>query len=150
LSTYSNTVHLLSSRRKERELAGRSATRFFLIWFPLVSAALFGGGSLIFDAFASDSFTYAAYFGMGLSAVTSAVSFFITEWAVDRPNNIFFSVAFGSIVVRIFTLLFAFALGQFLFKMNSMGLAAGMFSAYFSYLVIEIAYIHKKSIKRGQ
>jgi uncharacterized membrane protein YecN with MAPEG domain len=30
-----------------------------------------------------------------------------------------------------------------------MGMAFGMFATYFSYLVIEIAYIHKKSLKRG-
>jgi hypothetical protein len=31
-----------------------------------------------------------------------------------------------------------------------MGLVSGMFVTYFSYLVVEISYIHKKSLTRGE
>jgi hypothetical protein len=142
-------VELLRPHVSERKLANRKARSFFLFWFPVVSIVLYGGGTLLMNAFSSESFRTAAYFGLGLCTVSSIISFFITEWAVDLPDNVFFGVAFGSVVVRIFTLLFAFAIAQFVFKMNPMGMVSGMFSAYFSYLVIEIAYIHKKSLKRG-
>lgn len=85
-----------------------------------------------------------------LCTVTSVASFFLTEWAIDQPNDIFFGVAIGSIFVRIFGLVVAFAMCQFLFKINSIGLVTGMFASYFSYLVIEIIYIHKKSLIRGE
>jgi hypothetical protein len=149
LSAIGQVIDLIQPHTQSNKVANRKATRFFLFWFPLVSVVLYGGGTLLMNAFASDAFTFACYFGMALCTVSSVISFFITEWAIDLPNEAFFGVAFGSIVVRIFTLLFAFAIGQFVFKMDSMGMAFGMFATYFSYLVIEIAYIHKKSLKRG-
>ena len=60
------------------------------------------------------------------------------------------TVALGSIFVRIFGLVVVFGMCQFLFKMNPMGLVSGMFVTYFSYLVVEISYIHKKSLSRGE
>lgn len=86
---------------------------------------------------------------MALCTITSVVSFFLTEWAIDMPTPVFLGIAFGSVVVRIFLLLFAFAIGQFVMKMHPMGMALGMFATYFAYLVIEIAYIHKKALKNG-
>jgi ABC-type uncharacterized transport system permease subunit len=101
------------------------------------------------NAWASPEYTTACWFGMALCTLMSAVSFFITEWSVDLPNDVFFGVAFGSVVVRIFTALFAFMIAQFAFNMHSIGMVVGMFATYFSYLVIEIVYIHKKALKRG-
>jgi hypothetical protein len=149
LSALVQVVELIRPHVSDRKIASRRATRFFLVWFPIVSAVLYGGGTLLMNAVSTESFRTAAYFGLGLCTVSSIISFFITEWAVDLPNNVFFGVAFGSVFVRIFTLLFAFAIAQFVFKMNPMGMVSGMFSAYFSYLAIEITYIHKKSLNNG-
>ncbi len=128
----------------------REATRFFLVWFGLLSAVLYGGGTLVMNLFSNETFRTACYVGMGLCTVTSVASFFLTEWAIDQPNDIFFGVAISSIFVRIFGLVVAFGMCQFLFKINPIGLVTGMFASYFSYLVIEIIYIHKKSLTRGQ
>lgn len=128
----------------------REATRFFIVWFGLLSVVLYGGGTLLMNISASEAFKSACIIGMALCTVTSVASFFITEWAIDQPNDIFFGVAIGSIFVRIFGLVVAFAMCQFLFKVNSIGLVTGMFASYFSYLVIEIIYIHKKSLSRGE
>jgi hypothetical protein len=128
----------------------REATRFFLVWFVLLSVVLYGGGTFLMNLSASEAFKSACYIGMALCTVTSIASFFLTEWAIDQPNDIFFGVAIGSIFVRIFGLVMAFALCQFLLKINPIGLVSGMFVSYFSYLVVEIIYIHKKSLTRGQ
>ena len=136
--------------RTSQASISREATRFFLIWFGLLSAVLYGGGTLLMNFAAGDTFRSACYIGMGLCTVTSVASFFLTEWAIEQPNDIFFGVAIGSIFVRIFGLVVAFGMCQFLFKINPMGLVTGMFASYFSYLVVEIIYIHKKSLTRGQ
>ena len=128
----------------------RQATRFFLIWFGLLSVVLFGGGTLLMNLFATEVFKSAFYIGVVICTITSVMSFYLTEWAIDQPNDIFFGVAIGSIFVRIFGLVIVFGMCQFLFKVNPIGLVTGMFVSYFSYLVIEIIYIHKKSLTRGE
>lgn len=135
---------------QSRASISREATRFFLIWFGLLSAVLYGGGTLVMNAFSTATFTSACYIGMAMCTLTSVASFFITEWAIDQPNDIFFGVAIASIFVRIFGLVLAFGMAQFLFKINPIGLVTGMFTSYFSYLVVEIIYIHKKSLTRGE
>lgn len=102
------------------------------------------------NLFSHEAFKSACFIGMGLCTVTSVASFFLTEWAIDQPNDIFFGVAISSIFVRIFGLVMAFGMCQFLFKVNPIGLVTGMFVSYFSYLAVEIIYIHKKSLSRGQ
>ena len=149
MSAIGQVIDLIQPHAQSAKVANRQATRFFLTWFSILSVVLYGGATLLMNASATDAFTFACYFGMTLCTVSSVISFFITEWAIDLPSEAFFGVAFGSVVVRIFTLLFAFAIGQFVFKMDSIGMAFGMFATYFSYLVIEITYIHKKSLKRG-
>jgi hypothetical protein len=128
----------------------RKATRFFIVWFGLLSVVLYGGGTFAMNLWAGEAFKSACYIGIALCTFTSVASFFVTEWAIDQPNDIFFGVAIGSIFVRIFGLVLAFAMCQFLFKINSIGLVTGMFASYFSYLVVEIIYIHKKSLSRGE
>jgi len=133
-----------------RSSISRQATRFFITWFALLSAVLYGGGLFVMNTWATAAFANAFYIGVGICTLTSIASFYLTEWAIDQPNDIFFGVAIGSIFVRIFGLVTFFGMCQFLFKINSIGLVTGMFASYFSYLVVEIIYIHKKSLKRGE
>jgi hypothetical protein len=149
LSAIIQAIQLVRPRASQSNIS-REATRFFVIWFGMVSVFLYGGSILVMNLGASESFRSACYIGMGLCTVTSVASFFLTEWAIDQPNDIFFGVALASIFVRIFGLVTAFALCQFLLKINSLGLVSGMLVSYFSYLVVEIIYIHKKSLKRGE
>ncbi len=128
----------------------REATRYFLVWFSALTFVLYGGGSWALSTYADHAFSLACYVGMGLCTVTSIVSFLLVEWSMDKPNDLFLGIAFGSIFVRIFTLLFAFAFGQFLLKLSVFGMVTGMFVTYFSYLIVELAYIHKKQLDRGQ
>jgi hypothetical protein len=120
------------------------------VWFGLLSVVLYGGSALVMNMWASETFASACYIGIGLCTLTSIASFFLTEWAIDQPMDIFFGVAIGSIFVRIFGLVIVFGMCQFLFKINSIGLVTGMLASYFSYLVVEIIYIHKKSLSRGE
>ncbi len=135
---------------ESRPAISRMARRFFILWFGMLTVVLYGGGTLVMNLWANEAFKTACYIGMALCTVTSVASFFLTEWAIDQPNDIFFGVAMGSIFVRIFGLVVAFGMCQFLFKMNPIGLVTGMLISYFSYLVVEIIYIHKKSLTRGQ
>lgn len=142
-------ISLVKPHVSEKQFANRRATRFFLTWFTLVSVILYGGAYIMLNLWATPEYATATWFGMALCTLMSGISFFITEWAVDLPNEVFYGVAFGSVLVRIFTALFAFAIAQFAFHMHPIGMVAGMMTAYFSYLVIEIVYIHRKAIKRG-
>jgi len=149
LSAIIQAIQLVRPRTSGSAIS-KEATRFFLVWFGLLSVILYGGGTLVMNLFSSEAFRSACYVGMGLCTVTSVASFFLTEWAIDQPNDIFFGVAISSIFVRIFGLVIAFGMCQFLFKIHPIGLVTGMFVSYFSYLVVEIIYIHKKSLTRGQ
>ncbi|MEP7235088.1 MAG: hypothetical protein ABI778_07310 [Ignavibacteriota bacterium] len=149
MSAIIQAIQLVRPRTTQASIS-REATRFFLVWFGAVSVVLYGGGTLLMNASANDAFRTACFIGMALCTLTSVVSFFVTEWAIDQPNDIFFGVAIGSIFVRIFGLVVAFGMCQFLIKIEPIGLVSGMLTSYFSYLVIEIMYIHKKSLTRGQ
>lgn len=149
MSAILQAIQLVRPRQSQPAIS-REATRFFIVWFGMFSVVLYGGGTLLMNAFSSQAFASACYVGMALCTITSVASFFLTEWAIDQPNDIFFGVAISSIFVRIFGLVVAFGMCQFLFKINPIGLVTGMFTSYFSYLVIEIIYIHKKSLTRGQ
>ena len=149
MSAIIQAIQLVRPRASQTTIS-REATRFFLVYFGMVSVVLYGGGTLIMNFASNEAFRNACYIGMGLCTFTSVASFFLTEWAIDQPNDIFFGVAIASIFVRIFGLVMAFGLCQFLLKINPIGLVSGMFVSYFSYLVIEIIYIHKKSLTRGE
>ncbi len=92
----------------------------------------------------------ACYFGMALPIITSFVSFLVTEWAFEQPTMMFMMVALMSMVLRMFNLLLAFCVGFIILKMNPAGLIIGLLATYFSYLTIEIAYIHNKGKLLGQ
>jgi len=149
LSAIIQAIQLVHPRASQPNIS-REATRFFIVWFGMLSVVLYGGGTLIMNFASNEAFRTACYIGMGLCTFTSVASFFLTEWAIGQPNDIFFGVAIASIFVRIFGLVMAFALCQFLLKINPIGLVSGMFVSYFSYLVVEIIYIHKKSLTRGE
>ncbi len=135
---------------KSQPIISREATRYFLVWFTALTAVLYGGGIVAMNLFADPAFRTAALVGMALCTITSFISFLLLEWAIDKPNEVFLGIAFGSIFVRLFTLCIAFAVGQFLLKLSVFGLVTGMFASYFAYLTVEIAYIHKKQLIRGQ
>ena len=107
-------------------------------------------GSVLMYFFASAGFMKACYFGMALPVITSFVSFLVTEWAFEQPNMMFMMVSILSLVVRMFNLLIAFCVGYIILKMNAAGVIIGLLITYFSYLVIEIAYIHNKGKLLGQ
>jgi hypothetical protein len=150
LSALAEAIELIRPQDSER-LLSREATKYFVVWFTALTVVLYGAGSIALFQWADNSYRIACYVGMGLCTVTSLFSFILTEWAIEhKSNELFLGVALGSIFVRLFTLLFAFAIGEFLLKLNVMGMVTGMFVAYFSYLVVELAYFHKKQLVRGQ
>ncbi|HYM19693.1 MAG TPA: hypothetical protein VEW28_01680 [Candidatus Kapabacteria bacterium] len=149
MSAIAEALQLVRPHPSERILS-REATRYFLVWFLLLSVVLYGAGSFILFNFTNASFRTACYSGMALCTVTSLISFVLTEWAIDKPDEIFLGIALGSIFVRLFTLLFAFAIGEFILKLHVFGMVTGMFVSYFSYLIVEISYFHKKQLVRGQ
>lgn len=100
--------------------------------------------------FANAAFMKACYFGMSLPIITSFVSFLVTEWAFEQPDMMFMMVAIMSIIIRMFNLLLAFCVGYLILKMNPAGVLIGLLVTYFTYLVIEIAYVHNKGKVIGQ
>jgi hypothetical protein len=62
----------------------------------------------------------------------------------------FMMVAIMSMVLRMFNLLLAFCVGFIILKMNPAGVIIGLLATYFSYLTIEIAYMHNKGKILGQ
>lgn len=131
-------------------LLSQEATRYFVQRFFLVTFVLCAGGSVALWLFASPAFSTGCYFGMALPILTSFISFLVTEWAFEQPNAMFIMVATMSIVLRMFNLLIAFCVGYLILKLNAGGVIVGLLVAYFSYLVIEIAYVHNKGKLLGQ
>ena len=131
-------------------LAAQEASRYFIKQFSRVTAGLLILGSLSLYLFAGQEFTKACYFGMAFPIVTSFMSFLISEWAFEQPSMIFFTVSIMSLIIRMFNLALAFVVGFVILKMNGAGVIVGLLGTYFSYLVIEIAYIHNKGKLLGQ
>lgn len=146
-----SSEHILrvGDRQQERTLLSQQASRYFLIRFAIITLVLCVGSYFLLHSLSTPAFQSAYYFGVVICVLSSALSFFLTEWAFDQPRDIFMGVALGSITVRMFNLLFAFAIGVFFIKFNTTGLAIGMFVSYFSLLVIEIAYVHNKGLLSG-
>lgn len=139
-----------SSRKAAELLLSQEASRYFLQRYFLVTGALLFFGSVLMYFFASAGFMKACYFGMALPVITSFVSFLVTEWAFEQPNMMFMMVSILSLIVRMFNLLIAFCVGYIILRMNAAGVIIGLLITYFSYLVIEIAYIHNKGKLVGQ
>lgn len=147
-----NLEHVLNldARQHTVALKSKQAARGFVIWFSGVSIALYLTVAIATSIYSTANFTKAAIFGMALCTVSSIISFLITEWAFDQPKEVFMSVALGMVIVRMFNLLFAFAVGLFFLKFDAIGMAAGMIINYFTYLVVEIMYVHKKGLLIGE
>jgi hypothetical protein len=128
------------------DLLSQLESRYFLLRFALITVILYSFG---FWGVFSTPFVTAAYFGLAICTLTSFISFFVTEWAFDQPKMIFMGVAMASIIVRTFNLLLAFTVGLVFVKLHPAGLISGMFVGYFTYLTIEILYIHNKGLLRG-
>ena len=149
MSSINQVVHILRPVQS-KPLISREATKYFLVWFSALTVVLYGAAFFTLRAFADPAFTLACYTGMALCTLMSIISFLLIESAMDKPNDLFMGIAFGSIFVRIFTAVFAFAFAQFVLKLAPFGMATGMLVTYFSYLVVELFYIHKKQLDRGQ
>ena len=131
-------------------LLSKEASRYFLQRYFLLTSGLLIIGSILMYFFASASFMTACYFGMAMPIVTSFISFLVTEWAFEQPSPMFVMVAIMSVIIRMFNLLIAFCVGDIILKMNLPGIIIGLLVTYFSYLIIEIAYIHNKGTLLGQ
>jgi hypothetical protein len=132
------------------ELLSRSASRYFIQRFFGLVFAILAVSSVLLFMFAEPSFRSACFYGISFPIITSFISFLVTEWAFDQPNAIFLTVAFGSMVLRMFSLLIVFMLGLFILHMSVFGLISGLLGSYFAFLVIEIAYVHNKGRLLGQ
>jgi hypothetical protein len=131
-------------------LLSQEASRYFIQRYFLMTGGLLFVGSVLMYFLASPAFMKACYFGMALPVVTSFLSFLVTEWAYEQPTMMFMMVALMSLVLRMFNLLLAFCVGFIILKMNPAGVIIGLLVTYFSYLTIEIAYIHNKGKLLGQ
>jgi hypothetical protein len=143
-------IAIPSPRNAADLLLSQEASRYFIQRYFLMSGAILFVSSVLMYFFASPAFMKACYFGMALPIITSFVSFLVTEWAFEQPTMMFMMVALMSMVLRMFNLLLAFCVGFIILKMNPAGLIIGLLATYFSYLTIEIAYIHNKGKLLGQ
>ena len=132
------------------QLLSQEASRYFVQRYFLLTGALLFVSSVLMYFFANAAFMKACYFGMSLPIITSFVSFLVTEWAFEQPDMMFMMVAIMSIIIRMFNLLLAFCVGYLILKMNPAGVLIGLLVTYFTYLVIEIAYVHNKGKVIGQ
>lgn len=131
-------------------LLSQEASRYFIRSFFLLTGGLLFASSIAMYFFATGAFMKAYYFGMAVPVATSFVSFLVTEWAFEQPTMLFMTVAVMSIMLRMFNLLIAFCVGYLILKMNAGGVIMGLLITYFSYLAIEIAYVHNKGKLLGQ
>jgi len=145
-----NIAVLPAPRSAADLLLSQEASRYFLQRYFLLTSGLLFISSVLMYFFASPKFMTACYFGMALPIITSFVSFLVTEWAFEQPTMMFMMVAIMSMILRMFNLLLAFCVGFIILKMNPAGVIIGLLATYFSYLTIEIAYIHNKGKLLGQ
>jgi len=131
-------------------LLSQEASRYFLYRYFALTAGLFLVSSTLLYLFATPSFTRGFYFGMSLPILTSFISFLVTEWAFEQPSAMFMMVAIMSMIIRMFNLLIAFCVGYLILKMSPGGVIIGLLATYFSYMIIEIAYIHNKGKLLGE
>ncbi len=141
---------LPNGRSVADQLVSQEASRYFIQRYFLLTGALLFVSSVLMYFFASPAFMRACYFGMSLPIVTSFASFLVTEWAFEQPNAMFLMIAIMSIVIRMFNLLLAFCVGYLILKLDAAGVIIGLLVTYFSYLAIEIAYVHNKGRLLGQ
>jgi hypothetical protein len=145
-----SAVAIPSPRNAADLLLSQEASRYFIQRYFLMTGGLLFVGSILMYFFASPAFMKACYFGMSLPIITSFVSFLVTEWAFEQPTMMFMMVAIMSMILRMFNLLLAFCVGFIILKMNPAGVIIGLLVTYFSYLTIEIAYMHNKGKILGQ
>jgi hypothetical protein len=131
-------------------LLAQEASRYFLQRYFAITFGILSISTVLMFLFATPAFRTACYFGMAFPIVSSFVSFLVTEWAYEQPSVLFMTVSILSIVVRMFNLLIAFCVGYLIMKMNPAGVLIGLLATYFSYLAIEIAYVHNKGKLLGQ
>jgi hypothetical protein len=131
-------------------LLSQEASRYFLHRYFKLTFAILALSSTLMYFFATPEFKVACYFGMAVPILTSFVSFLVTEWAFEQPSIVFMTVAVLSLVIRMFNLLLSFCVGYLILKMSPGGVIIGLLGSYFSYLVIEIAYVHNKGKILGQ
>jgi hypothetical protein len=143
-------ITIPSPRNAADLLLSQEASRYFIQRYFLMTGGLLLVGSGFMYFFASPAFMKACYFGMSLPIITSFVSFLVTEWAFEQPTMMFMMVAIMSMILRMFNLLLAFCVGFIILKMNAAGVIIGLLVTYFSYLTIEIAYMHNKGKILGQ
>jgi len=62
--------------------------------------------------------------------------------AIDKDNKRFFTVLFGSMVVRLFVTLIFVLIGLLIFKLNEMFFVFSLFGFYFAFIAIEIIYLN--------
>jgi hypothetical protein len=143
-------IAIPSPRNAANLLLSQEASRYFIQRYFLMTGGLLFISSVAMYFFASPAFMKACYFGMSLPIVTSFVSFLVSEWAFEQPTMMFMMVAIMSMILRMFNLLLAFCVGFIILKMNAAGVIIGLLVTYFSYLTIEIAYMHNKGKFLGQ
>jgi hypothetical protein len=131
-------------------LLSQEASRYFMQRFFAITFGLLAISTVSMFLFASPAFRTACYFGMAFPIISSFISFLVTEWAFEQPGVLFVTVALLSMVIRMFNLLIAFCIAFIILKMNAGGLIIGLLVTYFSYLVLEIAYVHNKGKLLGQ
>lgn len=131
-----------------QELKSLKAGKAFLIQYAVLTAALFGAGFLTYLSF-DWAHTNALWYGIILCTSTSFVGFMLTEWAYHQTTSVFLIVALGSIVVRLFNLTAAFAVGIALLKFPPAALIVSLLVSYIAYLVIEVLYLHHRALADG-
>ena len=131
-------------------LLSQEASKYFLQRYFAITFGILSVSTVLMFMFATPAFRTACYFGMAFPIVSSFVSFLVTEWAYEQPSVLFMTVSILSIVIRMFNLLIAFCVAYLILKMNPAGVIIGLLATYFSYLTIEIAYVHNKGKLLGQ
>jgi len=82
------------------QLLSKSTTRFFIVRFFAVTAALFLVGFLISSTISVPGVRTALYYGMAFPAIASFISFLISEWAFEQSTGIFLGVSVGTVYRR--------------------------------------------------
>jgi len=124
-----------------------SLARYALIVLAIVSSSLL----IVIAAFGNaldGEARAAAFFGGTLAALNTLLAFFLVSWSEKRSTNVFLGTVLGGMVGRMALMLGALFAAVLYLGLPKLPLTVSLLSYFVLFLVLELAFINKKTSVR--
>ncbi len=106
-------------------------------------------GALVY-AFGTGDMLIAAAVGALLSTLNALAGFLAIEYAFDKSYTTFLKAVLGGMGVRMVVMLGALLALILLLRVHAVALTLSMLGFYLVYLILEIVFIQRKMLTKGQ